>query len=135
MWQLDMKNTCDKLEWSFIRKCLYDLGFCNMWVNWIMKCLTTATLTMLVNRKPGNAFVPEGGIWQGDLISPHTFYLWRISRQIQSFYVDSKKSRIWIKIVKDSPNISSLMFAYDCWLFRRPTKHITRKVNTYSGTL
>lgn len=61
-----MKKVYDRLKSSLIKKCLSDS---DKWINWIMECITTATLSMLINEKPWMAFYHES-VRHDDQISP-----------------------------------------------------------------
>lgn len=88
----------------FIRKCFTDLGFSATWINWMMQCVTTPSRRVIFNSKTGQSFQPEDGIGPGDPL--HIFhYLYRISGQIYSLHVHSKKSGNDIKLTKDCHNI------------------------------
>lgn len=56
---------------NLLKKSLTDLGFCEKWTNWIMKCITTTSFSMIYNQETGNNFQVERGIREGNPISPH----------------------------------------------------------------
>lgn len=89
----------DRLEWSFVKKCVSDLGFYD---KWIMECITTTTLTILISGKTRNAFHPESGIRQGHSVSPY------ILLYVQNIHFMSslQNSGIGINLTKNSPKIS-----------------------------
>ncbi|KAK5843153.1 hypothetical protein PVK06_005596 [Gossypium arboreum] len=41
--KIDMNKAYDKMDWSFTEKMMRKLGFCNVWINFIMKCVTTVS--------------------------------------------------------------------------------------------
>ncbi|MCI76511.1 RNA-directed DNA polymerase (Reverse transcriptase), partial [Trifolium medium] len=51
------------------------MGFPTLWRMWIKECVCTATASVLVNGSPTDEFPFEGGLRQGDLISPFLFLL------------------------------------------------------------
>lgn len=59
---LDIEIAYDRLGLSFIKKCLTDLSLCDKWINWIVECITSITLTMVVNGKLDSVFPSERGI-------------------------------------------------------------------------
>lgn len=68
--KLDMKKTYDRVEWDFLEACLRKMGFCEFWVNKVMKCVTSLSLSIKLNGEPLPYFKPTQGIRQGDRISP-----------------------------------------------------------------
>lgn len=62
--KLDIKNVYDRLGCDFVKKFLTNLSFSDKWTNWIMECITTTFLTILVNGKLGVTLNPWGGIRQ-----------------------------------------------------------------------
>lgn len=38
--KIDLEKTYDSLDWSYIRACLSQFGFCNRWIDLVMNCIT-----------------------------------------------------------------------------------------------
>ena len=42
------------------------MGFCSKWVTWIVGCLNSASISVLINRSPSAELIPQKGLRQGD---------------------------------------------------------------------
>ncbi|CAN6873948.1 unnamed protein product [Brassica oleracea] len=42
------------------------MRFCDQWRNWVMKCITTVTYSVLINGKPTKTITPTRGLRQDD---------------------------------------------------------------------
>lgn len=40
--KLDMKKAYNRIEWDFLEACFVKMGFCLMWVERVMTCVTSA---------------------------------------------------------------------------------------------
>lgn len=58
----DMSKAYDRLEWCFFQKLLEKLGFDEMWINWIMSCVTTVTYSVLLNGRAHGYIKPTRGL-------------------------------------------------------------------------
>ena len=76
--KLDMEKAYDRLKWSFIQKCLEQLGFHSRWIQWTMECITSVSYSLLVNDEPSGLIQPTRGIRQGDLYHlSFSFSVWK----------------------------------------------------------
>ena len=65
------------------------MGFRAKWVNWVKKCISTASFSVLVNGSPTGFFNNSRGLRQGDPLSPDLFI---IGMEVISILVDKVAS-------------------------------------------
>nr|XP_027060887.1 uncharacterized protein LOC113687483 [Coffea arabica] len=128
--KLDMSKAYDRVEWKFVGRVMMKMGFCPIFVRWIMSCLSTVTYSFNLNGQKVGCVQPSRGLRQGDPLSP---YLFIICAEGLSCLIDKammNKEITGIKICKDSPMVSHLFFADDSLLCCQATKQEARKVKS-----
>ena len=68
--KIDLEKAYDRLEWSFIRDTLKLLNFPNHLIYLIISCVSSSSISVLVNDGGLDYFQPFRGIRQGDPLSP-----------------------------------------------------------------
>jgi hypothetical protein len=73
--KLDLKKAYDKVSWQFLRLLLYHIGLNWKVTQWIMVCITSVNMAVLVNGVPIEFFKSHRGLHQGCPLSPLLFLL------------------------------------------------------------
>jgi hypothetical protein len=73
--KLDLKKSFDCINWDFLRLILLQSGFGHHFTRWIMGCVSSATIVVLVNGEATPFFQNERGLRQGCPLSPLLFIL------------------------------------------------------------
>ncbi|KAI3436989.1 Toprim domain-containing protein [Psidium guajava] len=109
--KLDMQKAYDRVEWDFLEACLLRMGFWSWWVDRVMKCVTSATLSVKLNSEPLPYFQPSRGLRQGDPLSPYLFILMANTLSMLMRKAVSGGTIRGIKLNKSCPTLSHLFFA------------------------
>lgn len=111
--KINLEKVFDRLEWFFIHDTLFYFNFSNKFVDLIMSCISSSSVSILFNGLVTPFFYPFRGIRQGDPLSPYIFILCmeRLSLRID-FSVDYG---LWnpVKISARAPPLSYLFFVDD----------------------
>ncbi|KAK3206947.1 hypothetical protein Dsin_020993 [Dipteronia sinensis] len=67
--KLDFENAYDCIDHEFLDIVMDKMGFGSRWRRWISSCISTPTLSVLVNGCPTEQFVLQKGLRQGDPLS------------------------------------------------------------------
>jgi len=115
--KLDMRKAYDRVEWEYLKAIMIRLGFHRLWVDMIMRLVTTVSFSVLFNGDRLENFVPSRGIRQGDPISPYLFLLAAegLSCLLNSRVQSSNLSGIIV--ATSAPMVSHLLFTDDSLLF------------------
>lgn len=115
--KLDFQKAYDSVKWSFLKLVMVKLGFGRKWIKWIMLCVSSASLSIILNRSPLKPFKMEKGLRQGDPLSPYLFIL--VSEALVCLLNKAKELSLIesVSIGKDKIRLKHLQFADDTLIF------------------
>ena len=126
--KLDMSKAYDRVEWSFLRDIMKQMGFNDRWVALVMECVTIVSYSLLVNGEPQGNIKPSRGIRQGDPLSPYFFLLCSESLHRLIQRAANLGEIKGVSICWNGPKLTHLLFANDSLLFCKATKQYCQKV-------
>lgn len=114
--KVDLVKAYDRLDWTFLRFILIQIGTPLHLVNWIMSCVTSSNYSVLVNGSPSATFDGDRGLRQGFPLSP---YILILAMEGLSLLIYEAKRKGLIKGVKVAPALylTHLLFIDDVLLF------------------
>ena len=120
--KVDLEKAYDRLKWNFIHKVLHAFHFPHHLVKLIMSCISTTSISILVNGESLESFNPSRAILQGDPISPYIFIL--CMEYLGSLIEKECMDGDWvpIKASRENLEISHLFFVDDLILFAKASE-------------
>ncbi|GKV49313.1 hypothetical protein SLEP1_g56069 [Rubroshorea leprosula] len=128
VFKADFEKAYDCVDWSFLDWMMERFGFGIKWRGWIMECLSTARISVLVNRSPTKEYEVGKGLRQGDPLSPFLFLM--IVEGLQGLVqrVIMEGMLHGIEIGKNGLSVSLLQFADDTVIMGRANVENIRTV-------
>ena len=97
------------------------MGFSTRWINLVMKCISSVSYSVLINRAAYGNIKPTHGIRQGDPLSPSLFLLCAEGLFALIHEAARNQCLIGISIARGCPRVTHLFFADDSILFCKAT--------------
>lgn len=115
--KLDFEKAFDSVNWNFLIQTMERMNFDCKWCNWIKSLWESTRISILVNGTPSREFSPQGGLRQGDPISP---LLFNLAGEVLNAMLTLAASRGIFKGIlmrKGAGQITHLQFADDTVVF------------------
>jgi len=75
LFKVDFEKGYDSVDWHYLEVVMIKMNFPTLWKKWILKCVSSATTSVLVNDCPSYEFPLGRGLRQGDPLSLFLFLL------------------------------------------------------------
>ncbi|XP_027086455.2 uncharacterized protein [Coffea arabica] len=115
--KLDMSKAYDRVEWVFLAKMMQRMGFCPVWIQWILECITSVSYSVNVNGEKRGFIKPARGLRQGDPLSPYLFLICAEGFSALLRRANRQGRMSGMKIANAAPSLSHLFFADDSLIF------------------
>jgi hypothetical protein len=116
--KLDFRKAFDIVSWSYLNDVMGYMKFGARWRKWIMACVSTIRLSVLINGSPTPEFVVSCGLRQGD---PFSHFLFCLAAEGISVFI-SRSLKIDALYGMDSASVKAihhLQFADDTLFFTK----------------
>ncbi|KAL4388335.1 hypothetical protein GQ457_09G021820 [Hibiscus cannabinus] len=140
VFKADFQKAYDTIDWDFLDFILEKMGFRCKWRSWISYCISSATISVLVNGSPTNRFSIKRGLRQGCPLSP---FLFNCMGEALSLLLEKARSfRVFkgVEVGNSGFVVSHIQFADDLIVFTeasvansRNIKRILRVFEVVSG--
>ena len=121
--KLDMSKAYDHVEWPFLQGVMRRMGFSEVFVQLIMKCVKTVKYKFRINGQLTDEVIPGRGLRHGDPISPYLFLLCAEGFSAMLHHAESVGQIEGIKLANSAPTVTHLLFADDSIVARGKRCH------------
>jgi hypothetical protein len=111
--KIDLAKAFHRLEWSFITQSLQRLGFNSHFINLIHTCISSSSLSILVNQQPASYFYPQRGLRKGCPLSPYLFVIAINEHSLRLQEQLAISNLQGVSLAPGAPLVHSLLFADD----------------------
>lgn len=114
--KIDLSKAYDRISWMYLRLLLTHLGFRFDFGRWVMSCVSSSSIAILINGAASSFFNPERGLRQGCPLSPLLFLL---AAEGISLMIHEARRQGDLKGIEVAVNIwvTHLLFVDDILLF------------------
>uniref|UniRef100_A0A2N9I5P8 Reverse transcriptase domain-containing protein n=1 Tax=Fagus sylvatica TaxID=28930 RepID=A0A2N9I5P8_FAGSY len=130
--KVDLQKAYDRVNWSFLRAVLLKFGFHEVFVFWVMQCVSTVSFSVLINGGKSKCFQPSRGLGKGTHCPLTCSSLCQevLSRLIDKEFAAGVISGVSMN--RNGPAFMNVMYADDIMLF---TKASNREVQALDACL
>lgn len=123
LFKVDFEKAFDSVNWNFLLDIMRQMGFSLKWRKWISSCLSSASISVLINGSPSKEFKLERGLRQGDPLSQFLFLIVAEALQIAILEACDKGFYKGVYLAENRSNISLMQYADDALFFGDWSRH------------
>lgn len=127
--KLDMSKAYDRVEWPYIQQMMLQMGFHQIFVNWVMTCVMSASFSFNFNGEVKGCVKPSRGLRQGDPLSHYLFLICAEGLSALLYSAEQQGKLKEFKLGRSSPSVSHLFFADDSFIFCRADMNSVAMIN------
>ncbi|KAK3192936.1 hypothetical protein Dsin_024246 [Dipteronia sinensis] len=133
-WKIDLAKAYNKLQWSFIKSVLVEIGIDKKLVELIMWCITSDQYQVILNDELKEPFRPIVALGKGTL-SPLTSFVLCMEK-LSHLISHNLLQGTWksVRIFRDGPKVSHIFFADNLILFGQATTSQAEIMENYLDT-
>lgn len=120
-FKLDMNKAYDRVEWGFIEAMLSKMSFSSLWVDRIMRFVTTISYSIIVNGTIGERFFPSRGLRQGNPLSSYLILIYGEGLSTLLRVAKRNGKVMGARLVHGALKVSHLLFMDDSLIFEDVT--------------
>jgi hypothetical protein len=128
--KLDLAKAFDRIKWNFIVQALKRQGFHNHFIDLVYTCISTTTLSVIINGEPTPTFHPQRGVRQGCPLSPYLFIIAVNELSICLQHHSNAHNIHGVTLGPNYPRIHSLLFADDLIICSQATPEEATRINS-----
>ncbi|KAL4348556.1 hypothetical protein GQ457_17G007420 [Hibiscus cannabinus] len=117
VFKADFSKAYDTVDWKFLELIMERMGFGKRWRKWIRLCISTPSISVLVNGIPSKMFNIKRGLRQGCPLSPLLFNL--VGEALSALFHKAMEAGVLkgVQVGNSNLKISHIQFADDLILF------------------
>ncbi|GJV23278.1 putative RNA-directed DNA polymerase, eukaryota, reverse transcriptase zinc-binding domain protein [Tanacetum coccineum] len=117
LFKVDFEKAFDSANWEFLLDIMRQMGFRHKWRRWIVACLSSTSISILINGSPSKEFKLERGLRQGDHLSPFLFLIVVEALQVTILEACDKGLYKGVFLAENGSNLSLIQYADDALFF------------------
>ena len=117
-----MSKAYDRVKWSFLKGMMIKLGFPKVWVERVMRCVSTPSFLVWINGKAYGNVIPSRGLRQGDPLFPYLFLICAKCFTSLLAKVELDGRLHGVAVCRNAPSITNLLFIDDSLILCQANK-------------
>ncbi|GAU16656.1 hypothetical protein TSUD_326060 [Trifolium subterraneum] len=133
--KIDISKAYDKVDWGFLRGVMTKMGFTDVWIRWVMICVSSVNYSVLMNYDRVGPISPGRGLRQGQEINLVKLEVF-ISRNMSHAAKEDLSRILGVKLVLGTGiylGLSSMVGRSKKAIFSYIKDRIWKRINSWRG--